>query len=359
MKYYRQTLYALCGLLLLTVGLLVYLLYVSGTENQKKEKLTAEVLLKHCAGIWLESELAKEGIPQYSVDNGTKKERRTKRYLMLAEGGFTIEVDSLKDERSLFIPESSENGCIRILFMIGKPSIKNLNRLWQESLDNKLSGYNCGLELVYQFPNGRKGNQSAYTGDSTLYSSRHKLGDYYLDDMYYLEVAAYLSMPPVWRCVSWGDMKILLCMVVVLACIVCIILIWIKNRTMPDCSVPLPQDNEADLVRCITDGKYQIGREIFWNEKEKTITFRGSTQHCPNQSCILLSAFVRAEGSFISNTQISEICSWNPGDTGVSFRRRSAMTQLRRYVLKDKESHVSVKSEKNEMGENGYCLVAI
>lgn len=43
MKYYKQTLYILCGLLLTTVGLLVYSLYLSGVENQEKDKQTAEM----------------------------------------------------------------------------------------------------------------------------------------------------------------------------------------------------------------------------------------------------------------------------------------------------------------------------
>lgn len=52
MKYYKQTLYILCGLLLTTVGLLVYLLYLSGVENQEKDKQTAEMLLKDAAVGW-------------------------------------------------------------------------------------------------------------------------------------------------------------------------------------------------------------------------------------------------------------------------------------------------------------------
>ncbi len=356
MKCYRSIIWILGGLLILTLGLLAYFVYESGTENQRRDKLTAEVLLKHVAGIWLKCEFEKGEIPFYSVDAGTKKKKRTKRHLMLAEGVFTIEVDSLKDARSIFIPEASENGFIRTLFMTGEPSIEELNKLWQESLNNRLSGYNCGLELVYKFPNGRKGHQSAFTGDSTFYFSKYKLGDYYLDDMYYLEVSTYLSTPSVWRCAGWEDEKILLCMVVFLACIVCIILIWNKNRKMPDSSVPLSLDDETQLadVCCIVNSEYQIG-EILWNEKEKEITFRGSALHCPNQSCKLLSAFIRAEGFFLSNIQISEICNWNPDDIGVGVKRRAAMAQLRRLLMSE-ESHVNVKSGKNEMKENGYYL---
>lgn len=63
MKYYKQTLYILCGLLLTTVGLLVYLLYLSGVENQEKDKQTAEMLLKDAAVGWASQEFDKLGIP--------------------------------------------------------------------------------------------------------------------------------------------------------------------------------------------------------------------------------------------------------------------------------------------------------
>lgn len=59
MKYYKQTLYILCGLLLTTVGLLVYLLYLSGVENQEKDKQTAEMLLKDAAVGWASQEFDK------------------------------------------------------------------------------------------------------------------------------------------------------------------------------------------------------------------------------------------------------------------------------------------------------------
>lgn len=357
MKYYKQTLYILCGLLLTTVGLLVYLLYLSGVENQEKDKQTAEVLLKHVAGIWLKCESEKWEIPFYSVGAGTKKKKRTKRHLVLSEGEFTVEVDSLKDERSIFIPETSENSCIRTLFMIGEPSVEELNKLWQECLDNRLSGYNCGLKLVYKLPNGKEGCSRAFTGNLTFDSPIHKLGNYYLDDMYYIEVSAYLSTPSVWRCLGWGDMKVVLFMVVVVACIISIILIWIKNGKKLNGDEYLSLGDEAQsssIVCCIADAEYQVG-EILWNEKEKKITFRDISLHCSNQPGNLLSAFIRAEGFFLSNTQISEICNWNPDDIGVSVKRRSAMAQLRRLLMSD-ESHVNVKSGKNEMKENGYYL---
>ena len=170
-------------------------------------------------------------------------------------------------------------------------------------------------------------------------------------------MSAYLSTPSVWRCLGWGDMKVVLFMVVVVACIISIILIWIKNGKKLNGDEYLSlgdEDQSSSIVCCIADAEYQVG-EILWNEKEKKITFRDISLHCSNQPGNLLSAFIRAEGFFLSNTQISEICNWNPDDIGVSVKRRSAMAQLRRLLMSD-ESHVNVKSGKNEMKENGYYL---
>ena len=73
MKYYKQTLYILCGLLLTTVGLLVYSLYLSGVENQEKDKMTAEMLLKDAATAWVSQELEQQRIPFYSVGGNSNR----------------------------------------------------------------------------------------------------------------------------------------------------------------------------------------------------------------------------------------------------------------------------------------------
>lgn len=133
--------------------------------------------------------------------------------------------------------------------MIGEPSVEKLNKLWQECLDNRLSGYNCGLKLVYKLPNGREECSRAFTGNLTFDSPIHKLGNYYLDDMYYIEVFAYLSAPSVWRCLGWGDMKVVLFMVVVVACIISIILIWMKNGKKLNDNEYLLLGDEAQSVK--------------------------------------------------------------------------------------------------------------
>lgn len=353
MKYYKHILFIL---LLLIIGLLLYLLFENGTDNQLKHKQTATVMLKDAAGVWLKNELEKEGIPLYSVDPG--KKRKTVRYLTLADGRYQMEVDSLKDIRCLFTPEASENGCVRTLYMINEPAIEGLTRLWQERLNIGLSDYKCGLGLTYKFPNGKSGNQSAFISDAAFLSVANKLGDFYLDDMYYLKVAAYLYGPSVWRCADWKDFKIILCLVVIGISIILIVFRLNRKRSQHESNELLPiipDVKPADIVCCIADGEYQIG-EILWNENEDTITFRGKVVNCSEQPSNLLSAFIREEGYFLSNTQISKICNWNPGDIGVGRKRRTAMFNLRRLLMSEK-SHVFVEAGKNELKENGYYLL--
>ncbi len=48
-----------------------------------------------------------------------------------------------------------------------------------------------------------KSLQQTIAGNLSLCLPENKLGDYYLDNMYFLEVKAYLSAPSVWWCADW------------------------------------------------------------------------------------------------------------------------------------------------------------
>lgn len=228
-----------------------------------------------------------------------------------------------------------------------EPSVNDLGKLWQAELQDKFGGYRCALDLSYQFPNGRKGQQHTFAEDSVSYYARHTLGHYYLDDMYYVELAAYLEMPSVWQYIRLRYE--ILYLLFMLACAGCTVILWRKDRKMSD-------DNArpSEIVRCIGEGRYRIG-ELLWDEKEAQLVFQGETRHCAGQANSLLAAFVRAEDYFLSNGRISEVCGWNPKNAGVSASRRKAMFGLRQLLM-SKPPSVNVKLGKNKNGENGYYL---
>lgn len=349
MKHYKQILCVLGGVLVLTLGVLAYWVYQSGTEEQRKDKLKAEMLLKYAAETWVNQEFEKLGVP-YSSGGGKGKAKSLKRRIVIAEGDFVVDVDSAKEEKCLFDSDML-NGKSNFLFLLGKPSIDGLNKQWQEYLDNGFPHYRSALKLVAKMPPSNKG-EVFFSDDSIFSSSKNKLGNYYLDNMYYLELSAYLLMPPVWQSADWSQINIIVCIVILLLCLSLIFFVYTSNKRVKSISVPLLSDG---VISSVTKDIYQIGNVQF-NEKDMTVTFRDNTVHCTKQTYKLLSAFVHAEGHFLSNTKITEICDWVPGDVGISERRRAAMAQLRK-VLNSKESYVNLKYGKNEMREDGFYLI--
>ena len=95
-------------------------------------------------------------------------------------------------------------------------------------MNTGLPHYYSALEFIPQMPNNEKNLQRTIAGDSILCSPKNKLGDYYLDNMYFLEVKAYLSAPSVWWCADLGRKNIVVCIggVVLGICIMAFILIY-------------------------------------------------------------------------------------------------------------------------------------
>ena len=136
MKYYKQTLYIL---LLTTVGLLVYSLYLSGVENQEKDKMTAEMLLKDAATAWVSQELEQQRIPFYSA-GGNNEEKISKRRIVTATGPLIVEIDSVKETKRLLSSDFLAS-MARYLLMSGVSSIDGLNEQWQKKLNASLPHY--------------------------------------------------------------------------------------------------------------------------------------------------------------------------------------------------------------------------
>ncbi len=184
MKYYKQTLYILCGLLLTTVGLLVYSLYLSGVENQRKDKMTAEMLLKDAATAWVSQELEQQRVPFYSA-GGSSEEKISKRRIVTATGTLIVEIDSVKEIKRLLSSDFLAS-MARYLLMSGVSSIDGLNEQWQKKLNASLPHYYSAFEFIPQMPNNGENLKRTLAGNPTLCLPENKLGDYYLDILYFL-----------------------------------------------------------------------------------------------------------------------------------------------------------------------------
>ncbi|MBD9091087.1 MAG: hypothetical protein EGQ20_00930 [Bacteroides oleiciplenus] len=370
MKRYKQILCVLGGLLVLTLGVLLYLVHKSGTEEQRKDKQTAEMLLKDAAVAWVSQELEQQGIP-FSSGGGNDDVKSSKRRIVTAAGPLIVEVDSVKEEKRLLSSDLLAS-MVRYLLVPGNSSIDELNKQWQRKLDTGLPYYYSVLEFIPQMPNNKKNLQQAIAGNPSLCLPENKLGDYYLDNMYFLEVKAYLSAPSVWWCADWRRIDIVLCIggLVLGICILAFLLIYNRNKIPDDKVDTLPSDvlvqpdevlssdkivSEDEVVCCLGNGRYQL-REILFDEFEMTITFREQVKQCPKQSYKLLSAFIHAEDHFLSNNRIIEICGWNLTDIGVNNKKRTAISQLRKW-LESSESCVNIVAMRNEEYGEGFELL--
>lgn len=370
MKYYKQTLYILCGLLLTTVGLLVYSLYLSGVENQEKDKQTAEMLLKDAAVGWASQEFDKLGIP-YSASGDKNEVKNPQRRMITATSTLVVNVDSVKEQKRLLSSDLLAS-MVCYLFKQSASSIDELNDQWQKKLNISLPHYYSALEFIPQMPNVEKSFRRTIVGNATFCLPENKLGDYYLDNMYFLEVNAYLSAPSVWWCADWKRMDIIGCIggLILGICILIFLLIYNRSEVIGDKVETLPSDflvhpNEVlssdktsleDTVVCSLGNSIYRLREIIFNEFEMTITFREEVKQCSKQPYKLLSAFIHAEDHFLSNNRIIEICGWNLTDIGVSSKKRTAIAQLRK-LLESNESCVKIVAVQNEEYGEGFKLL--
>ena len=376
MKYYKQTLYILCGLLLTTVGLLVYSLYLSGVENQRKDKMTAEMLLKDAATAWVSQELEQQRVPFYSA-GGSSEEKISKRRIVTATGTLIVEIDSVKEIKRLLSSDFLAS-MARYLLMSGVSSIDGLNEQWQKKLNASLPHYYSAFEFIPQMPNNGENLKRTLAGNPTLCLPENKLRDYYLDNMYFLEVKAYLSVPSVWWCADWRRMDLVLYVggLILGICILVFLLIYNRNRVPNDKVDVLSPDvlvqhdefllsdailsadtivSDDEIVCSLGNAKYQL-REILFDEKEMAITYKGQVKQCSKQPYKLLSAFIHAKDHFLSDGRIAEICDWNLDDIGLEGKRKTAMSKLR-GLLESDNSRVNIVRMRNEKDEVGFVLL--
>ncbi len=348
MKHYQSILFALCGLLLLTLGMLVYQVYDSGMGGRERCKQEAELSLKSAAELWVNREFDKLGMPFY-YEGGSPEAKSKRRRIVLAEGEFFVDIDSVKEAKRLFTSWMLGTK-VNCLLLTNPSSVDILNESWQKSLHKIQTHCASAVKVQLEFPDGEK--EQLMAGDSMLIVDKYKLGDYYFDDMYFLKLSAYLVVPSLCLCVDWGETEILVCLIIVLFSLCAFAFVFLYNKKKRKSG---KKYNSDDLVSYLSEKKYQIGKVIF-DEEALTLTFTDqSVSRCSSQTYKLISAFVHAENHFLSNEQIVEICDWVPDETGVSERRRVAISQLRKLLDKHK-SHVTLKSGENDKKEIGIYL---
>ena len=349
-KHYRKISYVLGGILLFAVGMLAFQVYESGVEGRGICKREAEASLKSVTELWANREFDKLGIP-YSVGGGEPKEESKQRRIVLAEGETVVAVDSIKEEKRL-IASHNLSAKVRFLFLVDKAAFSLLNELWQEDLNDRHTYCSGALMLQSELPGDRKGKK-VMAGDSTLMTDKFKLGTYYLDDMYFLELTAYLSLPSPWLCADWGKTGIVSSSIIVILCLCIFVLLFWHNRKKDNDDEAVDPD---DCVTRISENKYQIGGVLF-DEEACTLTFEvRSVVKCPMQSYKLLSAFVHAENHFLSNNRIVEVCGWSLENININQNRRVTVSLLRKLLAAEK-SHVKIESGQNEQKEQGINML--
>ncbi|WP_291530368.1 helix-turn-helix domain-containing protein [Bacteroides sp. UBA939] len=311
------------------------------------------MLLKDAAEFWVNREFDKLGMP-YSF-GGREESQGTKRRMVTAAGETIVEVDSVKELKRL-LPSRILGLKSKYLLLMNTPSIYSLNELWQGNRNNVQPHYYTALELFSEQP-GDKKKERIVVGDSTLLTDMNKLGEYYLDDMYFFRLVTYIAFPSVWQCADWSETGIVVCLVIIVVCLLAIILLILYHilyhRKVRESTKPCVCGN---TVLCIDKDKYQIC-DIVFDEIGRTLTFGGKKViNCPLQPYKLLCAFIHAENHFLSNDRIIEICGWTSGEDGIGDRRRMAISSLRK-LLDSKNSHVNLESGKNEKEEMGFYLV--
>lgn len=348
MKHYRQIFYALIGVLVLTFGILVFLVYQSGVEGRERYKMKAESLLKFTAELWVHQEFEKLGIP-YSSSGGEPVVESRIRRMVFAKDTIAVEVDSVKEAKLLFTSWAL-NARSKFILLLKDSSICVLGRQWQESLHEMKFPDGCVLELFNEQPDENK-QKRIVAGDSILISEANILDEYYLDNMYFFRLVSYLSVPSIWKCADWGETGIVLCYIVIALVFLTIVSLLLYNLKKERGPRPSALNN---IVTCMGEGKYKIGDLVF-DEKERTLTFNDSTiTNLSAQPYKLLSSLIHTENCFLSYEQVTTICGWNAGDEGLGDKRRMSFNNLRK-LLDIKKSHVSLVSEK----EKGVYLTIV
>lgn len=343
MKHYRQLFYALGGVLVLTLGILVFLVYQSGVEGRERYKMKAESLLKSTAELWVNHELDKLRIP-YSFGGGEPAAQNGMRRMILADKEIAVKVDSVKESKLLFNSRAL-NAKSNLLILINDSSIFVLDKQWRENLQAVQLPDDCALELFNEQLDDTN-RERLVTGDKILITDANRLGEYYLDDMYFFRLVSYLAVPSLWLCADWREIGIVLCIVVNVSCVLIILLLRLYRQKKKGSIKLFISD---DIVMCISEDKYKMGDVVF-NEKERTLTFSDSTVvDCPAQAYKLLSSIVHAENHFLAYIRIIEICGWNPNDMGVVYRRRMAISNVRK-LLDSQKSHVYLRSSEKDKG---------
>jgi DNA-binding response OmpR family regulator len=101
---------------------------------------------------------------------------------------------------------------------------------------------------------------------------------------------------------------------------------------------------------------YQIGNVTF-DRVTRTTHYQQEKRRCDQQTCILLNAFMEAEGYFLSCEEIDALMGWNKEkEMGVDLRRSKAISRVREALFCDKKSGLKIEACENEQKNKGFRL---
>ena len=167
----------------------------------------------------------------------------------------------------------------------------------------------------------------------------HRLGTYYLDNMYTMSLTAYMQ-PVFLYCIDWKDNVLL-----ILSCFLCILLFGLFFYVR----IQLHKKEKATDVS--EKNIYLIGESSF-DAINHTLTNKEEVKFCPPQAAKLLLAFIATSDYFLTYDEIAVVCCWTLSDTGLKERRRKAINSLRKLFETDKSVKILAVSEKQ-----GYQIV--
>ena len=356
MKQIRLECYILGGVIFFSLGLFIFggvfvsKAYENGMKAREQYRVQAVPALKDATELWVNREFEEQNIPHAFYRS--KESPKYKKKRMIQENGLVeVVIDSLKEEKRLL---TSHILSTRIQYLLYKNQIHLdlLNSIWQRHLGEACSST---LMLKSNFQDNKKGKEYI-AGDSVLLTDKYKLDTYYLDEMYFYELTAYLRLPSPWQCASWLTKESKLYLMGIIFCIfvlVSLLLIHISKKRHKNKEMKI---SENYVLSSQNNKRHQIGGIIFEEVTGMLFMEKQEPIKCSMQPYTLLSAFIHAENHFLSNERIIEICGWNPKDSGIDSRRRMAMSQLRK-LIDSKNTHVQIVSGTDENKNNGFYLI--
>lgn len=292
-------------------------IYENGSLGEIKLKKEATQTLREVSELVVSHDFERLGL---SYSRWGAKKKHTKRLAITEKGKFEVLVDSLKEAQGLY-PLEAIGYKADMLNCYGKFPLERILYDWKKRMGERCSKTEYALSLNIN-PLGTDAVQEYLTGNKTICLSQHKLGTYYLNEMYTMTLTVYM-LPTFWSCVDWTAPLLMLTSCILFALLLGL-LFWIRVQ----------HSRNEKTINTLPQGTYQFGKYIFDIVKH-TLTYKNEEISCTPQAAKLLFAFATAPDYLLTNDNIAATCGWSLGDDGLNERRRKAINLLRKLFEAD------------------------